>query len=1057
MPFPWAALAVLFASQVLQVLLRPKPRVRNAQPAADGTWNVLTAEEGRPIPVPRGRVLQKAANCVWWGDTHTEPINQLVQKPTWLSHSVYQTAGHKYFLGAHLVLGWGPIDAIHAIWINGKPVPGANIVVTAANDGIVYSLYPYTGDYDVTAHLAHGTYQTIADFCAAVEAIWRPTYAIRVCYGYTVLAGWCDVLQYTVTDGNGTRTTSLTLDPGKYSGAGLASELERAFAEAEALQDLDDRVWVRVRWVPDAGGHWANTGRFQFTIERALGGGGEDVTHFGFYHGNQGYPENCGYMLGMDVNNSWAGGDPADRLEYETEYPTAGDRFNFGVPALGLFLKLADPAFTAKALLGLDATLIRERPDSPGNYYAAGVCPACHTLSDYPIRILRDAPYIFDRDDHFEIVIQADDLFGGDTGNGGFAGTIDVYKGTLTQGRSEYLRLHEHDPIGAYHGLCYAVLKSCYIGNSPYLPELAFELSARPNVLALPGGQQDLDDDVNPANLVHEVWTDPRWGLGVSPSLIDLVAAIAAGATLADEDMGLSMILDRGGAASGLFEEILRYLDGMISIEPTTGQLTLRLTRADYVAEELPLLDESNLDDCEITWPLWPETSNVVHVTFTDRANFYATRIATERELANILARGGECATEEVPFLGISKAARAQRTAARVLRAVAYPYAAIRLAPNRQAWALRPGDRFRLNWARAQVTGMIGIVSGGSGGTLEDGRIRMTALQDVFSVYSAALPAPGPSGWVDPGVPPSPSIARRLEELWYALLGTTDRGVAALCVRGSAPMQGFEVWSDPTGGQSLTLTNTVHRATPYGTLVAALAVTESVELVIENAVDCLGLVSGAWGDHLLLIGDELIAWLAPTVNPDGTVRLSGLARGVCDTAPRAHALGAPVFLVTDGYGLTDPEPYTADVTLTARLAPFNGGGKLSPSAEPELSLTTTSRATRPYCPTDLLVNAEAYPATAARPVVLTWEHRDRDAAWDYADSGLVDDVAAGVQYRVKAYNAYDVVVDEQTTTGKTVTLNYSASIDVVAVRVYAEIVSGGLLSHDYLLWEGVVT
>jgi hypothetical protein len=698
-----------------------------------------------------------------------------------------------------------------------------------------------------------------------------------------------------------------------------------------------------------------------------------------------------------------------------------------GTPAGGNpYLWLQDAAFTAAVLLGMDPLKLRVRvPGSPPVYYPAGVCPMGHTLSDSPVTFLRDGAYIFDRDDHFEVVVQALDWFGGDTGNGGVGGTIDVYPGSLTQEPSAYLEAHEVNPIPAYLGVCYAVAKRFYWGNSPYIPEIAFVISRYPNTLGLTGGDQRIGDDANPACMIYELLTNTRWGLSIPTTAIATQSFLDAGATLADEGRGLSMVLDTATAATSILEEIMRYIDGLLYTDPFTGLLTLKLARADYDPGDLPVLDESNVLTCSLTRP----------------------------------SRGGVLAVEEVPLLGISNAPQAQLAAARILKALAYPFATLKLEVNRESWSLRPGSVCKLNWPRLGIVGMVLRISGLASGTLEEGKLTVGAVEDIFAVdWTAYAPVPAP-GWVNPSQLPAVSRARRLEELWFALLGTDDIGIAAMCVAGVGTMLGFEVWSDPAGGEAYTLTNVVDRGTPYGTLQAALGPGVADSLVLENAVDCDRLVAGAWGVHLLLVDDELIAWLAPTVNEDGTVTLSGLARGVCDTAPKAHLLGTPVFLVTDGYGLTDPEPYTADLTVTARLAPFNGTGKISPSAEPEVTLATTSRATRPYCPTDLKLNDEAYPATAARPVVLTWEHRDRDAdpPWNYAESGKVPALATGVQYRVKAYNAYGTVVDEQTTTGKTVTLNYSASIDVVAVRIYAEVVAGGLLSHDYLLWEGTIT
>jgi hypothetical protein len=101
-----------------------------------------------------------------------------------------------------------------------------------------------------------------------------------------------------------------------------------------------------------------------------------------------------------------------------------------------------------------------------------------------------------------------------------------------------------------------------------------------------------------------------------------------------------------------------------------------------------------------------------------------------------------------------------------------------------------------------------------------------------------------------------------------------------------------------------------------------------------------------------------------------------------------------------------------------------------------------------------LINFEAYPASVTGPVMLTWEHRNRLDDWSYADSGATTSTEPNCQYRVKTYDIYGYIIEELTTALATVTLVEDAG--VVGIRVYGEVTSTGLLSHDHLFWQGTV-
>ena len=72
------------------------------------------------------------------------------------------------------------------------------------------------------------------------------------------------------------------------------------------------------------------------------------------------------------------------------------------------------------------------------------------------------------------ISVNAPDLFGGESREGGVSGTIDIEMGSPTQGQNSYLLSKLGALIPAYRGVVGAVFRQCYLGNNPYLKPWRF-------------------------------------------------------------------------------------------------------------------------------------------------------------------------------------------------------------------------------------------------------------------------------------------------------------------------------------------------------------------------------------------------------------------------------------------------------------------------------------------------------------------------------------------------------------------------------------------------------
>jgi hypothetical protein len=616
-----------------------------------------------------------------------------------------------------------------------------------------------------------------------------------------------------------------------------------------------------------------------------------------------------------------------------------------------------------------------------------------------------------DAGDYFRIDVDQPTLFGGETGEGGVTGRIDLYKGTETQTANDYLT-GLLGPLPAYRGMSYAVLRRLYVGTSPYLRTIGFVLKRCPNTLGLAGGHHDIAGDANPAAMLYEILTNDRWGLGIPGGQIDVAAFRSVGDVLATEGLGLSMLVDNASTAADLILEITRHLDAVLFTDPATGLVTLTLVRASYGAGDPVRLDRSNVQTCRLSRPAWDDTFNSVKVLYIDRAGNFAERIAQAQDLANVQIRGGDIAEEQYDFRGFSNATNAQLTAARVLKTVAYPLAVLELYVNRVAWALRPGGLARLTWEALGITDMVIRITRISTGTLTDGMIRIDAVEDVFGVAATAYTAPAASAWVDPVTAPAGLVAAALVEAPYALVVGPARVVLTLGAQADQVQSGYQVWASIDGTPAYAEVVEVRDMTPSGLLSRQAGYSDDV-LIVAGPLALLTSASDvelAGGVNVALIDDEFIAWQYIASNGDGTYTLTGVVRGVADTTPAPHVAGARVWFVTFGAGFTSADSYVDDVTVRAKLLAFTPLGVQAADDVDEVTVTTRSRSLRPYVPAGITVNGLAYPVLIdAGDITVAWQHRNRLADWSWANAGVLATPEPGTTYTLRFYDEADVV------------------------------------------------
>lgn len=538
-----------------------------------------------------------------------------------------------------------------------------------------------------------------------------------------------------------------------------------------------------------------------------------------------------------------------------------------------------------------------------------------------------------------------------------------------------------------YRGICYAVLKSFYVGVSSSPRPMAFVVRRCPDPLSMGSSYANLGGDANGAFAVYDLLNNSRYGLGILSARIDATSFSYAATILKNEGLGISMLFDSQQTADQLIGEILRHIDGVLYVDLQTGLWTIKLARGDY---DVTTIDEITVDEVEtvqFSRASWSETSNQVTLSYIDRDQDFNTRTTKQEDNGNI-AITGEVRTENVTFNGLSNGTTAALVCSRCLKGFTYPLSKITIKINRKAWNYRIAGVFKLTWVPLGIVGMVYRIIKIGYGEVSDGKISIDAVEDIFGLNFTVYDPPPSSGWINPtGAPTAPAF-QQLEEVPLELAPTTGIYAMTLVARAEGTDHSYEVLQPVSGTD--TETNDVSSFTPVGLLLggysAATIALDATGFTLQvNGIDLNLLVNTdpgglLLGTNLALIDDELVSWKTWTLNIDGTISIAGVLRGVMDTVPRSHASGAKVLFVTDGSGLTQPSPYPADQTVQAKILPENNLGKFALGSASYISLVTRSRVLRPYPPGGLCMQGAAYGtrySSTIGDVVFTWSARNR--------------------------------------------------------------------------------
>jgi hypothetical protein len=549
------------------------------------------------------------------------------------------------------------------------------------------------------------------------------------------------------------------------------------------------------------------------------------------------------------------------------------------------------------------------------------------------------------------------------------------------------------------------------------VPAIEFSLACKtthdfggglPLVKSLPIG------DANPAAVIFDVLVS-KWGkLGFSPSNIDLASFAAVGETLFEERHGFSYILSETVNAQDFLLDVLKQIDGVLYEDVLTRKLVLSLTRPDYVVGSLPEFSEYNVSEVmSFSTSTFDETYNEVRVVYVDRYKDFKEATAIAQDMANLTSQGGRIRSVTRQYIGVSTEELAAKLAARDLREVSVPLASLQFKVNRDAWTLRPNQCFKFSWAEfAGMSESVFRVVKIDEGTLEDSRLVITALQDIFSVTEGLMTPPE----IMPIADPAPrAIERRIftEAPRWFLRKAVSRGINSdidiprTYFLGARPevssnMHLLRITDDDQEDERTFLTTDrdpinyvyIHgvvetaysrTAEPYDT-ATGLRITLDLHSYLPNFTATPAEIAKG-KRSIVYVGGEIMAFETLTFISGTTWRLDDVWRGLLDTVPVAHAVGEPVFILSYnnefvGDFLTGNRRDVRDYPLLyAAMLPLTNGRwmQFSNDAVELDSIVPRGRTLLPYPAADIEI--EGTKGTSRREeegFALSWARRNMD-------------------------------------------------------------------------------
>lgn len=542
--------------------------------------------------------------------------------------------------------------------------------------------------------------------------------------------------------------------------------------------------------------------------------------------------------------------------------------------------------------------------------------------------------------------IDNEDMFGGVDENGGFVGDIRFYFGTDTQPKDSWMvdQMTKSENIPTelkgltprYPMYMTCVIPQAYIGKQATIPEMWFEVVNYPNRLGL----GKIGDDLNPSEAIYEMYKNENWGLKAPDAGIDADSLIKMGQTLADEKMGVSCLINNTADASSYITSILNHVNGIKYDDPRTGKLTFKLIRPDYDVKDLKVFDTSNCTSMDFTRLDWSETISTVSSTFTDAEDKYNSNTLAITDIANVkITNNKSTKSLEAPYFTTTDNVKSY-TKTQLLSS-AYPLSTIELVSNRDAYDLTIGEPILVSWEPYGISQQVYRVTDLDLGSLKDGKISITAIEDVYGFSKTDYSTSHGIDWTTPEHLPEDISRYLFMEMPYEITNSFDTYIYSYGMRPTEYTTYWDVWRymnekyiQTSKSSQFSMVGRIVYGYPESYIKDQIGFEITIlgsdgRSLIEDKINKIEanpeLYNSTSKRNLLVVDNEIMSYDTITKLQNGDYTISGVIRGVYDTLPKAHTaesiiyfldyyqnVNSTFYVCTKGYSISEQLELTSE-------------------------------------------------------------------------------------------------------------------------------------------------
>jgi hypothetical protein len=542
-----------------------------------------------------------------------------------------------------------------------------------------------------------------------------------------------------------------------------------------------------------------------------------------------------------------------------------------------------------------------------------------------------------------------------------------------------------------------------WTANSPFLQPASFTGYCAP--IGLDPDYAMIGPDANPAGVIYECLTDRDFGMGAPAWQFNTPMWEAIAAQLFNEGFGLSLGWNAQMEIEAFVSEILDHIQATFYVNPNTGLMELKLWRDDYDIGDLRTIHAGNSKLYSFQRKLWGQVANEIVVSWTNPVNEQEETVSAQ--MLGAIAAQGDVASDSRNYYGIRNALLAMDVAERDVRSSSAPLAAGESHLDRSFWNVLPGELLIANYPEKGVNNIVVRVLTAERGRKGDPAIKVSWMEDVFSLTRKSATIPPGTGWDGAAEEPAPMDAAAVFTLpaFIALQQIGPRAAdlaypevvaGLLCHRDGQDTIAYNLYAEQAAANGemwwtdLGVKSVLGRAF-FATPLYQEAVSEvaGLPLIERNRGPRVG------GFAFIGDGSDTGTEIALIDSLDDDTGVWTLKRGVLDTVPRPWPIDTPVWFVPPEAVIAD----TVDIRAAGeepeyKMLTRTSLGQLPIDEAPLISGTMSARPHLPLRPANITINGIGFgeiDATGATDIEVTWANRNRlfedgqAVAWDEAD------------------------------------------------------------------------